>query len=219
VQQAATPHEAGALSYTASGTVEVSSAATPHEAGVFDSYATPSPSAQSFEIYRAILTGAEDALPDMEVRTDNIQIRRREDNPTFVQVVAADPAQYDDIAARPNGQLIIKAGLFYPETETETLNEIARGDVDRADTSKGAARESLVLVAYGEIPTLSPKSVTLTTIDFYSSGTNGQRARGGMESTIRPGDTAEIPSEGAAFAVNEIVYQIGAGLVSMEVQE
>lgn len=179
----------------------------------------PVPTAQSFEIYRAILTGAEDALPDMEVRTDNIQIRRREVNPTFVQVVAADPSQFDDIAARPNGQLVISAGLFYPETDTETLNEIARGFVDRAPPSKGTARESLVLTAYGDIAATAPKPVSLPSVDFYAGDAGNQRARGGMESTVRPGDTASIPSESAAFVVNEIVYQIGSGLVSMEVQE
>ena len=157
------------------------------------------------EVFICVLRA--EGLPDIEVPMANMQLLRRDGNPTMVSCVVPDAMTYFDAAdARKGGELIIMAGSITLDGERH-LSELDRAVLETVIYDRGVRSSSLVLEGYRTAATENPRPVDLSGITYVGLQANGKRRlRGKVNIFLRPGDTAVFEDE--SFVVDQIYIYV-----------
>jgi hypothetical protein len=162
------------------------------------------------------LTGGPDGLADVEIPISSFQCRLASGQRTYLSVVIPGTAHALDVAARPNGELVVD--LAWVVRDVESLREeFVRAALARIDVYDGSQSKSIVLHGYAD-PVSAPKSVALrgaVSKTDYDGKLQYQVAVPDMY--LRPDDTATI--DGESFTVGEMVYSFSPGNYTMHVME
>lgn len=157
------------------------------------------------QIYRLILTGAADGLADATLPISSFQARLRLSGQTYLQAVVPYTAELaDQILERPNGTMIIRAGLLFADG-SETITELLRAAMDLPTTDLGSRSGSLTLSGYFAAQPGSGLTRTLKGVRSLRSGPTNQ-AQASIDYFLRPGDIAIEPTTGSAIDVGLITY-------------
>jgi hypothetical protein len=150
-----------------------------------------------------ICTLKKTGLADVEVPMANLQMRRRDGNPTMISCVIPDAETYLDYAKdRKNGEIIIYAGSI-TEDGTRHLSELERVSLDSISYDIGVRSSSLVISGYRTETNINPRPVDIEGVTYYGLQADGKRRiRAKINQFLRPGDTA-IYGDGS-FVVDQI---------------
>lgn len=167
--------------------------------------------------YSLTLTGAPDALPDLQLPMSSFQGRLRTGSASYLSVVVPGASQYSDaIEARANGQLVVSRGVRWSDGTTD-VTEIARVNLESIRLDQGARSYSATLSGHRQTTNSAPKAVALAGAQVRSVASGLRRYRCALDNNLRAGDTAEI--NGESFTAREISYTVGPNLAVMEVLE
>lgn len=177
----------------------------------------PSTTIPSTTIYEFVLTGDNDALPDIVIPIASLQARYRDGNQSWLSVVVPDAVIYaDDITARPNGDMVLYRGVRYFDG-SEQLVKIITVAMDQVSDDWGGTSRSVTLSGHGEFVNQSPKPIELEDVTYRASGTGKKRFRSNLDLNLRPGDTAVFDVE--EIVVANITYTVDTSQETMEITE
>lgn len=164
------------------------------------------PSAGAWQqVYQLKLTGAADGLADVLLPLASFQSRVRLAGKTYLSaVVPYSAAVAEQILERPNGSLVIMAGIMTAAGDT-TLTELLRGELGAPTTDLGPRSASITLTGYADQPAGAGITRTLSGVRSLRTGPTNQ-AQATIDLFLRPGDTASEPTTGTEIAVNLITY-------------
>ena len=162
------------------------------------------------------LTGDADSETDVEIPISSFNCRLRSGDPTYLQVVIPGDDYAAQVAARPNGQMVVEMDYLLSGV-SQHREEIVRVDLEDIRTDEGSKKRSITLTGHRTV-TYSGKIVDLRH-GSYKSVTNGaMRVRcPEPDMYLRPGDTARY--DGDSFVVNDISINVSISLRTMEVAE
>ena len=163
-------------------------------------------------IFSCTLTGAPDGLSDLTLPMSSFQARMRDGDPSYVSVVVPSSTTYAaDVAARSNGEIIIKKGFLMRDGSAQ-MEEIARVDYESIQINQGAKNDSLILSGHKTVTSSAPKDVTVVGVSFYGSQANGKRrVRANLDLFLRVGDCCVYGTDGNDyFTVGQISYIVSA---------
>jgi len=163
-------------------------------------------------IYTFTLTGS----PDVVIPVSSIQMRRRDGEPTYINVVIPHKDYAAIVAARSSGEMVIKKGYRFADGST-SLQEIARADLDQIRVDRGGRNASISLIGYKTVENTVPKTVELSGASYRAYAGAKRRYRCAVDLWLQPGDTVQI--NGEEFTAGMISYTIGSRQELMEVGE
>jgi hypothetical protein len=167
-------------------------------------------------LYFFTLTGAPDGLADIIIPIESFQARHRSGDPTYLSVVIPGIDYATAIAARPNGEMVIRMskamrGVIY---HTE---EILRVALESVRVDEGSSNKSITLDGH-TTKTYTAKTVALEGVTYYSVNGGRKLYRCATPNIyLRPGDTAAYGTD--SFTVGLITYYVSTMQQSMEVSE
>jgi hypothetical protein len=150
--------------------------------------------------WSAVLTGAPDSLPDLELIALNFQATLRSSTASFIQVVLP-LSQLDDVIARSNGDIVINKTLL-PDGAPVELYTVNFNDVR---TDEGARSSKLTISGRSEAAFPGPAAVTLAGV--VSDGLQSSGARTLAVSPfndVLPGDTVTYDAVATLIEIVEI---------------
>lgn len=174
-------------------------------------------------IYDCTLTGAADGVANLVLPIASFQARVRDGEPSYVSVTVPNSLAYEDaIAARTNGEIVIRKGYRMADGTTQ-MEEICRVDYEDIQISRGGRSDAAVVTGHATVSSTAPKEWTVTGVSFYGLQADGKRrVRADLDLFLRVGDTC-VYGTGANdfFVVGQITYWVTADppAVFMEVQE
>lgn len=150
------------------------------------------------QFYVCILTGAADGLPDLTLRISSWQATVQNDRSSFLQAVVPGVLPLiNDIAARPNGEIVLISGTEFQSGQV--LQQVmARAPLQNFRYDRGPTNATGTLSGYastfGEFPPNSqPRQ--LKNVRSLSSDTGGLRVRSDIDLMLRPGRQALAAGE------------------------
>jgi len=165
-----------------------------------------------------VLTGDGDGTTDVTIPISSWQARRKDGEPTFLSVVVPGTSYQTVIEARTNGTMKINLAYLIGSTEhyRETICEVdLEPDLTRID--KGGRNQSITLQGH-RTETFTPKTIALQDVNYVSVDGGSYRYRcASCDLYLNPGDSATY--DGNSITVNQIVYFVGGGLQTMDVNE
>jgi hypothetical protein len=169
-------------------------------------------------IYLCILTGAADGLTDITIPISSFQSTMRDGDPSYLACVIPNSVDYvAAIAARPNGDIVIRKGYKFSDGSTQT-EEIIRVDYESLQVNRGARSDSATISGHKTTSSSNPKSVNLAGVSYYGLQANGKRTfRADPDLFLRVGDTAVYGAE--SIVVDQISYTVGERQAIMQVTE
>jgi hypothetical protein len=169
-------------------------------------------------VYQCILTGDADSLDDLIIPISSFQSTQRDGDPSYLSCVFPNSVNYiAGIAARPNGDIVVKKGYRYSDG-TMNLEEICRADYESLQINRGGRSDSATISGHKTTASSSPASRTLTGVSYYGLQTDGKRTfRAEPDLFLRVGDTAVYGSE--SIIVGQIAYYVDATLATMQITE
>jgi hypothetical protein len=171
-------------------------------------------------IYECTLTGSEEdpAVDDLVLPISSLSARQSSATQSYLSVVVSNIATYGDaIAARPNGQIIVKRGYRLRDGR-KVLQEFARANFNDLRLDYGPRNQSVSLSGYRTRPAQAATNRTLSSASYKSVDHDGKkRFRTAVDNFLAPGDTAIV--DGESIIVSEISYTISPSYETMEVVE
>lgn len=163
--------------------------------------------------YRAILTGAGDALSDLSLQISSFNARLRSGRDSYLSLVCPHgESNIAGIEARPNGALVIQ------QVAGSEVTELARVNFQDLRIDKGASVGStLTLSGYKQTTYADPASWSTENHSYYSKGGGKSRIRMQANASVRPGDS--MTAEGAAFVIDTVTLIGSVNRVYMELSE
>lgn len=169
-------------------------------------------------IYLCILTGAADGVDDITIPISSFQSTMRDGDPSYLACVIPNSVDYvAAIAARPNGDIVIRKGYKFSDGSTQT-EEIIRVDYESLQVNRGARSDSATISGHKTTSSSNPKSVNLSGVSYYGLQADGKRTfRADPDLFLRVGDTAVYGAE--SLVVDQISYTVGDRQAIMQVTE
>jgi hypothetical protein len=170
--------------------------------------------------YRCYLTGAADALTDLELPISSFQTRLAA-SPVpraYLAVIVPGVDSYiDAINARANGRLKVDRIYNYLDGSLSTF-QMANVPFDTLNTNQGG-RSGMTgtLTGFEETGAITAQAITLADPATRSSDNGGIRYRCRLDPRVRPDDTVTI--NGETFAVESVIHIVDAKTAIMEVKE
>lgn len=168
--------------------------------------------------YYCTITGEADGTTDIEVPISSFQARKSTAASTYLSVVVPGVAYSDQLAARPNGEMIIEMAYLIGGVES-LREEIIRADIEQINLAEGTSSRSITLIGH-KTQTFVAKDTRLTGAT-YKARTDGSLAfRFAVPDLwLNPGDSVTVGDD--EFTAAAVVYMVsaGGGQTVMEVQE
>lgn len=179
------------------------------------------PAAQT--IYTCTLTGDGESPPldDLTLPMSSFQGRIRDNADSYLSCVIPNaPAYATAIAARQNGDIVIRKGYRFQDGSTQ-LEEIARVDYESLRIDQGARSASATLSGHRTTVAESAKEVTVQGVSYYCLQADGKRrVRALLDTFLRIGDACIYGTGGGDWLiVGYISYTVSTELTIMEVTE
>lgn len=171
------------------------------------------------EVYRLVITGVADGLPDLIVdRISSWQATNQAgDRSAFIQAVIPAADEYvEQIEARQNGELIIQKGYRFSDGSSR-YEEILRSSFDTLRPDEGQRALTLTLSGYFRGKQASKGNRTLTGIRSISSPNGKRRVRCDIDFFLQPGMT--VDALGKSFTADYINYYVNESGKFAEVGE
>jgi len=150
--------------------------------------------------WSAVLTGAPDALADLDLILLNFQATLRSSTASYISATIPFE-QLDDVLLRPNGNIVISKTLLPDETTAE-LYTVNFNDVR---TNEGARSRKLTISGRSEAAFPGPAAVTLSQV--VSDGLQASGARSldvSPFNDVLPGDTVTYDTVATLIEIVEI---------------
>lgn len=165
----------------------------------------------------AVITGFNDGLPDIVVPISNMTTRNRADGTSTLTVTVPNGAEYsDDIAARPNGTVIVTDNVIYSDGTSESV-EGEEYLIDTARSSEGGRSFSVVITARATLTNTAQKILFLKGVSLITLQSNGsKRVRSELDLSLRPGDVVTLPDDSTMQSDN-ITQVVSQSNMFMEV--
>ena len=161
------------------------------------------------------MTGSNDGETDIAIPISSFQTRMKSGDPTFLSVVIPGTDYSAQIAARSNGQLIIKMAYAVGGVD-QIAEELIRVDLENIRVDEGGRNQSIILDGHRTV-THETKSVNLTGASYRSLTKGKLRYRCEPDLYLRPGDTVSV--NGDSFTTDNITMFISPTQETMEVAE
>ena len=169
--------------------------------------------------YRCVLTGAADAMEDLELPISSFQTRMGSDPyRVYLSIVVPNVDAYiDGINARPNGEIKITRIYNYLDGSSEQF-VMAQSAFDTIQTNQGAKSGSTGNISGYKTLTAGTAHALVLTDPITRSSDNGRRRyRCQIDPRVRPLDTVTI--NGESFQVDQVIHIIDTKTAIMEIQE
>lgn len=175
---------------------------------------------QSNVIYVCVLTGENDGQEDVEIPISSFQARMRDGSPSYIAASIPDIETYaDDIAARPNGEILIKKGYLFSDGSRQ-LETIARVDYEDLRYDIGAHSSTGAISGHSTQSATAAKTVAMSGVSYECLQADGKRrVRCDVDLFLRPGDAATWNSGDDQMVVGQIVYIVNPDFAWMEITE
>lgn len=178
------------------------------QAAAFQDWVSKLPPTQIQEVYRLVLTGAQDGLDDLYIggisswqATNQAGTRS-----AYVQAVIPAANQYvADIEARPNGELVIQKGYKFTNGQVQ-FEEILRAAFDDARPDQGRASLTLTVSGYMRGKPFSVGSRVLSGIRSTSAPNGKRRVICDIDLFLQPGMTVTALND--SFQADYINYYV-----------
>jgi len=171
------------------------------------------------EVYRLIITGAADGLPDLVIdRFSSWQATSQGGGrDTYLQAVIPAADQYlSDIEARQKGQIVIQKGYRLSSGSVQ-YDEIMRSAFDNLRPDRGQRALTITVSGYLKNKPTSKGSRTLTGIRSISTQNGKRRVRCAVDLFLKPGMTVTALEE--TFTADYINYFVSQSDKFCEVSE
>lgn len=165
---------------------------------------------QAITYYYAKLTGDADGLTDVTLPMSSFSVRHRYDGPSYYQLTIPTYAYVSQIAARPNGEIVIwsKTG--------DIEEELLRGDPGNVRTDRGPNSQSISISGNSERAATNPVTYLLAEALYASTTFEGEsRLRIPPRAAIRPGDFIRYAD--LNFQVGEVAWSVAVSLGGMAI--
>ena len=141
-------------------------------------------------IFTLTLTGAADGLEDLDLPFSSFQHRIRVNTPAYLSCVIPNPDRWiEHIAARGNGQLVVRKGFELPGGIRQ-MEEIARANFQNVVLDRGSRSGSATVTGNRHTGPPPPKDWPISGSSFFGIQADGRRRiRAGVDLFLRPGDT------------------------------
>jgi len=154
-------------------------------------------------VYLFTLTGASDSTTDIEIPISSFQARKRNGEPTYLQITIPGVDYAEQISARSNGTLNIDMAYKQNNKFLQRKN-IIQADFETIRIDEGLSSQTITLTGY-KTESFSKKTAALSG-SIYRSVTNGiirhRIAKPNID--LNPGDTVTIGND--TFDANVISY-------------
>jgi len=157
-------------------------------------------------------------IGELRVPMSSFQATMRLTGKSFMQAIV--PAGSDVLPALEYGApMQVQLGYYYPSAdEFSDLETIAQAPLEQIRSDEGAARYTLTLSGYGDLPQAAPRQRVLQGIQTRSINQGVRRIRCSVDLLLRPGNYA-IDGDGSVFEVGQIQYFVNATSAAMEAYE
>lgn len=171
------------------------------------------------EVYRLVITGTPDGLPDLVInKISSWQATNQAgDRSSYVQAVIPAADEYiADISARENGELVIQKGYRLSTGETR-FEEVLRSAFDQARPDQGRRSITLTVSGYMRGKPVAAGSRTLTGVRRISKPNGKRRVTCDIDMFLQPGITVTALNE--TFRADFINYYVNQSDKFCEVGE
>jgi hypothetical protein len=185
----------------------------------FQDWVSSLPAIQIQEVYRLVITGAQDGLQDLAIgQISSWQATNQAGGrSSYLQaVIPAAGALLPDIEARQSGQLTIQRGYKFSD-ESVRFEEIMRSSFDTLRPDRGGRAITITVSGYLAKESLSFGERTLTGIRSISSPNGKRRVRCEVDTFLQPGMT--VTALGETFTADFINYYVSQTDKFCEVSE
>ncbi len=185
----------------------------------FDNWLERADPLQLQEVYRLVITGAADGLPDLIVdRISSWQATNQAgDRSAYIQAVIPAADEYvEQIEARQNGELVIQKGYRFSDGSSR-YEEILRSSFDTLRPDEGQRALTITVSGYFRGKPVSKGSRTLTGIRSISTPNGKRRVRCDIDFFLQPGMT--VDALGKTFTADYINYYVNESGKFAEVGE
>jgi len=162
-------------------------------------------SAQTF--YYFTLTGSGDSTTDIEIPISSFQCRKRNGDPSYLQVVIPGIAHAGEISDRSNGDLEVYIG-YKIDGEIVTKKLIVSANLETIRIDKGTDSQSITLSGH-KTETFTPKSISLSGAT-YQSITDGKLRYRVVEPDVNLNAGDSVTIDGMTFSADLISYYVSA---------
>jgi len=167
-------------------------------------------------VYTCILTGTPDGLSDLTIPMSSLQARRRDGEPTYLEIVTPGIALQDDIENRPNGELVVTMAYLLDGATVDSA-EICRVALEDARIDRGGRSASMTLKGH-KTTTRTKQVVELANIVSYRKVDGRYTWRCATpDLNLGPGDTVIYDSE--YYFADMVTYYVGPNQQYMEVKQ
>jgi hypothetical protein len=164
--------------------------------------------------YYCTLTGAADGQSDLLLPISSFQAQHRRAAASYLSVVVPGNANDAEIAARPNGALVLRMAKVFAGAVFHS-EEILRVPLEQIRTDDGGRNRSATLSGYATL-VYAAKEVTLQGVVYRAVHEGKTRLRLAFPDIfLRPGDTAVHGDD--SFTVESISYSVGTRGTTCEV--
>jgi hypothetical protein len=158
--------------------------------------------------YFCTLTGAPDGLDDLVLPISNFSVRHRPDAPSYYSVTIPTYAYVTDLAARPNGQIVIWS------EQSGITEELSRGDLGQVAIYRGPNSQSMTIDGNSDQAALPHLTYVLTDVLYVNSTFTGEnRLRITPRAAIRPGDFVRYHD--LNFEVGSVTWSVSVSASGM----
>lgn len=160
--------------------------------------------------YFCKLTGAPDGLADLVLPISSFSVRHRPDAPSYYQVTIPSYAYVTDLAARPNGEIVIWS------EQAGVSEELARGDLGQVAIARGPESQSISISGNADRAELPHLTYVIPEALYVASSFSGDtRLRIEPRARIRPGDYVRY--QDLNMAVGEVTWAVSVSAGGMAV--
>ena len=169
--------------------------------------------------YYCIITGANDSESDLTVPISSFSARRRNGDPSYLQVVIPSLDDIDNIIDRGNGTIKIRMA-FEVEGEQVYIETLIETDsIESIRYDEGSTNKTITLVGY-VTESFDGKSVDVSGATYKSVDDGVYRYRFARPTIgLDPGDTVTVTDDSdTEFGVNTISYSVSAASCQIELE-
>jgi hypothetical protein len=172
------------------------------------------------QIFRCILTGAEDGLDDLDLPMAKFTARVRDGDPSYLSCTIPNGSEYEDeVLLRPNGDIVVKYGARLV-SGIEQLVEIVRVNYEDMQIDRSATNDTIILTGHKTTTISESKEWPVSNVSYFGMDSDGKRRiRADMDYFLRCGDICQFDDD--EMIVGSITYTVIAkpSLMSMEISE
>ena len=158
--------------------------------------------------YFCLLTGAPDGLADALLPISSFSVRHRPDAPSYYLITIPSYAYVADLAARPNGEIVIWS------EQAGVSEELARGDLGQVAIARGPESQSISISGNADRAELPHLTYVIPEALYVASSFSGDtRLRIEPRARIRPGDYVRY--QDLNMAVGEVTWAVSVSAGGM----